>query len=154
MPDGWTVENYTRPDEETIHSSQLLNKEAGVAPAPAYFLRGDHIPSMLTCVYNAQGDMAACASGTMRYHPEGPQADWLFAGGVSVSPDLRRSGLGSYVNALLLTESQKAFKWVCVLEQAKADNAASVGMITRCGLHRESGKITVIVNLTGGFITR
>lgn len=154
MPNGWTVKNDTLPDEETIHASQLLNNETGVAPAPAYFLRGEEIQSMLTCVYDDQGTMAACASGTMRYHPAGPQADWMFAGGVSVSPDHRRSGLGSYVNANLLIESQKVFNWVSVLEQAKEDNLASVGMITRCGLVPESGKITVIINLAGGEITR
>jgi hypothetical protein len=49
---------------------------------------------------------------------------WIFAGGVSVSPDQRRKALGSYVNAALLADSQKAFNWRCALEQAKVDNAA------------------------------
>jgi len=154
LPEGWRVENLTAPDDDTIHASQLLNAETGVAPTPAYYLRGAHLPSLLTCVYDQDGVMAACASATMRYHAEGPMAGWLFAGGVSVGAGYRRRGLGSFVNAVLLTESHKAFGWVGALEQAKADNAASVGMISRCGLRQDGDKITVIVNLKGGFITR
>lgn len=154
LPERWRLENVTAPDDATIHAAQLLNTETGVAPTPAYYLRGSHVPSLLTCVYDETGAMAACASATMRYHPEGPMAGWLFAGGVSVSDAHRRRGLGSYVNAVLLTESHRAFGWVAALEQAKADNAASVGMITRCGLRQDGDKITVIVNLNGGYITR
>jgi hypothetical protein len=58
------------------------------------------------------------------------------------------------VNAALLANSQKAFIWKCALEQAKVDNAASVGMITRFGLRTENGKVTVIINLTGSYVTR
>jgi hypothetical protein len=58
------------------------------------------------------------------------------------------------VNAALLADSQKAFNWRCALEQAKVDNAASVGMITRCGLRTENGKVTVIINLTCSDVTR
>jgi len=89
----------------------------------------------------------------MRYHPDGPLSGWLFAGSVSVSPDYLKCGLGSLVNAQLLRDSHTAFGWVSVLEQAKTDNRASVGLITRCGLTQVEGKITVIINLTGGYVT-
>lgn len=71
-----------------------MNTQTDVAPAPVYYLRGDHLPSMLTCIYDAAGRLAACASESMRYHPEGPLSGWIFAGGVSVSPDRRRKALG------------------------------------------------------------
>ncbi|MEP0944241.1 MAG: GNAT family N-acetyltransferase [Rhizobiaceae bacterium] len=154
MPKGWRVASHPRPDDDTIHSAQVLNEMCGVAPAPAYYLRGEDVPSMLTCIYDAQGSMAACASASMRYHPEGPLAGWLFAGGVSVHPDHRRRGLGALVNASMLTDSQTQYNWTCALAQAKADNAASVGMIMRCGLRQNAKKITVAINLSDGHVTR
>lgn len=154
LPDGWITINQTYPDDKTIHETQLLNKATGVAPTPAYFLRGDQMPSMLTYIRDNEGNLAACASGSMRYHIESPLAGWFFAGAVSVSPAHRRIGLGSYVNAKLLVESQKALAWSSVLEQAKADNAPSVGMIKRCGLRQNSDKVTILINTSERYITR
>ena len=154
MPDGLQVESHAHPSDDLIQASQVLNENMGVAPSPAYYLRGHDVPSMLTCVHDANGEMAACASASMRYHRDGPLAGWLFAGGVSVHPNHRRLGLGSLVNAALLTDSHKQYQWVCALEQAKADNAPSVGMIERCGLTQDNAKITVVISLTGDSLTR
>lgn len=154
LPPDWKLESYTHPSEEVIEVSQQLNLAAGVAPSPAYYLRGNEMPSMLTCLYDEMGQMVACASGSMRYHPKSKLAGWMFAGGVSVSPDHRGKRLGSYLNAALLVDSQNAFAWVGVLEQVKADNPASLGMIKRCGLRQADDKVTVVVNLTGSHITR
>lgn len=90
----------------------------------------------------------------MRYQPGGPLAGWIFAESVSVSLDHRRLGLGAYINALLFAESHAAFGWGTALEQVKADNAASVGMIKRCGLRQDPGKVTIVVNIAGGYVTR
>ncbi len=154
MPDGWTLTSLTHPDDETIDESQRLNQVTGVAPTPAYYLRGDDIPSILTCLRDSTGKLASCASATMRYHPDGPLSGWLFAGAVSVSPEHRRKGLGAFVNATMMCDSQKAFGWSNVLEQAKADNPASVGMISRCGLQQIPGLATIVVNMTGSYLTR
>lgn len=154
LPAGWDVKSYTHPDEEAIEQSQNLNMAAGVAAPPAYYLRGDVMPSMLTCLYDQEGTMTACASSTMRYHPESDLAGWMFAGGVSVDPAQRRRGFGAVVNAALLRDSHRAFQWTTTLAQAKADNLPSVGMITKCGLTAMKDKVTIVVNLTGGYITR
>ena len=154
LSEGWRVQSYTHPDEATIAQSQALNSKAGVAPAPAYYLRGHVIPSTLCCIYDTSGCMAACASGTMRYHPYSTLAGWMFAGGVSVHPDHRRKGLGAYVNAALLRDSHATHNWTAALEQAKNDNLPSVGMIRKCGLAPFNDKVTIVVNLTGGHITR
>ena len=53
LSEGWRVQSYTHPDEATIAQSQALNSKAGVAPAPAYYLRGHVIPSTLCCIYDA-----------------------------------------------------------------------------------------------------
>ena len=154
LPEGWSISSETHPDANTVHDAQVLNRETGVAPTPEYFLQGDLIPSILTSMRDENGALAACASATMRYHPQGPLAEWLFAGAVSVGPTYRRMGLGSLVNAKLLVDSHDAHSWIGVLEQAKADNAASVGMIQRCGLHRVPGKATIVVNPSGRYLTR
>jgi|OM-RGC.v1.037846529 hypothetical protein len=35
---------------------------------------------MLTCIYDAAGRLAACASASMRYHPEGPLSGGFLPG--------------------------------------------------------------------------
>ena len=154
LPEGWTVSNHTHPEDHIIHASQELNQANGVAAFPAYYLRGEVVPSMLTCVWDGQGVMAACASSNMRFHAESRLTGWLFAGGVSVNPEHRRMGLGSFVNASLLQASHDAFSWSMVVEAAKADNAASVGMIKRCGLCLDLDRVSIGVNPGGGFTTR
>lgn len=154
LTDGWTVSHHTCPDDATIDASQALNMSTGVMPNPAYYLRSEHVPSMLTCLLTEDGTLAACASATMRYHPDGPLGGWLFAGGVSVSPTHRRRGLGAFVNAALIVESHARLGWRRIVEQAKADNEPSVGMITRCGLKQEPHKVTIIIDRTGAYLTR
>lgn len=154
LPGGWRLIHETMPDDRLITATQRVNLAAGVMPPPAYFLRSDYKPSMLTALTDETGAVVACASGNMRYHPEGPMAGGLFAGGVSVAEAHRRKGLGRLVNAALLLESQKALGWTHVLEQARATNLASVGMIERCGLTHEPGKATIQVSLRAGFDTR
>ena len=156
LPAGWTITGESHPGEDTIGTSQALNQATGVVPAPAYYLRGHEVPGLLTCLWTESGALAACASGTMRYHPQGPLGGWFFAGGVSVDPAFRRMGLGSHeVNAALtLRESHRRYGWSHVLEQAAADNAASIAMIRRCGLAPVPGKATIAVNLSGGGTTR
>ena len=154
LAEGWRLESHTHPDEATIAAVQALNAAVGVAPAPAYYLRGEALPSALTCLYDHTDRMVACAIGTMRYHPQSKLAGWMFAGSVSVHPDHRRKRLGTYVNAALLRDSHAALGWTTALEQAKADNHGSVGMITNCGLTPMKDTVTVLVNLTGGYITR
>ena len=153
-PEGWTVTHDMRPGDDLIHTCQLLNADADVTPLPAYYLKGEHIPAMLTCVWRNDGKLVACASASMRYHPEGPLSGYIFAGGVSVREKDRRRGLGSYVNAALIAESWKRFGWSNILEQARTDNLASVGMITRCGLHCDADRATVLLTAGGRYLTR
>jgi hypothetical protein len=42
LPTGWRVESHANPNDDTIHASRALNTQTGVAPAPVYYLRGDH----------------------------------------------------------------------------------------------------------------
>jgi hypothetical protein len=62
--------------------------------------------------------------------------------------------LGALVNAALRRDSHPAHGWTHALEQAKADNPASVGMIIRCGLHNRDGLMTVLINIIGGYLIR
>lgn len=154
LPEGWSVSHHTCPDDATIDASQELNVSTGVMPTPAYYLRGEHVPSLLTCLWATDETLAACASATMRYHPDGPFAGWLFAGGVSVNKKHRRRGLGAFTNAALIVESHQRFGWRRVVEQAKADNSPSVGMIRRCGLRPEPHKVTIVIKRAGAYFTR
>lgn len=154
LPTGWHISSQTLPDDETIDRSQVLNQQAGVAPLPGYYLAGRDVPSMLPCLWDESGQLAACASASMRYHPEGRLVGWLLAGGVLVADRHRRKGLGALINARLLIDSHRAFGWRMVLEQARADNAASVGMIQRCGLSHLAGKATIVINAAGRYSTR
>ena len=151
---GWRVESDQNPTDMVIKEAQTLSMSVGVAPAPAYYMRGETLPAILTCIYDDQGKMIACASGNMRYHPQSDYAGWIFAGGICVDEDYRGLGLGSIVTAALLRDSQSAFGWSYSIAQARIDNLASVGMIRKCGLAQDPGKATIIINLTGDIVTR
>lgn len=154
LPTGWTLESFSHPSHDIIAEAQKLNLETGIAALPAYYMRGEVMPSMLSCIFDETGAMQVCAVGNMRYHADSELANWMFAGTVSVHPSQRRRGLGAHINAALLRDSQAAFGWTTVLEQAKADNMASVGMIQKCGLAAVPDKVTIVVNLTGGYVSR
>ena len=151
---GWQIVSETHPDDGAIEETQHLNQLCDVAPMPAYFMRGDTPPAMVSAIRSETGLMIACATGAMRYHPDGPLAGWMFAGSVSVHPDHRRMGLGVVVNALLLRDNQAELDWSNVLEQARETNLASTGMIRRCGLQQEPGKSTIVISKMGEFVTR
>lgn len=154
LPSGWTIRHETKPDDFSVDQAQRLNSQTGVAPVPAYYLKGEHVPAILTCLWDETGELAGCASATMRYHPESPMSGWLFAGSVSIAPKHRGKGLGLFVNAALLIESYAHFGWVSVLEQARASNAASVAMIKRCGMMEDPAKVTIGVITNGKYFTR
>jgi len=154
LPRDWKLIHETMPDDQLIEAAQSVNLAAGVQSPPAYYLRSDFMPSMLTALIDGSGGMVACASGNMRYHADGPMAGGMFAGGVSVAEVHRRKGLGALVNAALLVESQRVLGWTHVLEQARATNLASVAMIEHCGLMSWPGVVTCMVNIGTGFQTR
>lgn len=154
IPTGWNLASIECPDMETVQQVQDLNEATGVAPTPAYFMRREVFPSITTCLWDDTGTLAACANATMRYHPAGRMAHHLFAGAVSVHPDHRRKGLGAVINAALLRDSHAAFHWHRVIEQAKADNAASCGMIGKCGLVMDPDVVTIAINLSSSELTR
>lgn len=151
---GWRITHHTAPDDATIRDIKALHGTVGIATLPRYYLLGEHVPSLATCLQDETGRLIACACASMRFHPESPLAGWLFAGAVAVDPAFRRLGLGSLVNAALLREAHAQFGWHMALEQAKAENAASVGMITRCGLLHDPDRVSFVIDLTGGFATR
>jgi len=44
LPPGWQIESTAHPDEATITAVQDLNAATGIAPPPAYYMRGDTPP--------------------------------------------------------------------------------------------------------------
>lgn len=154
LPNGWRSESHVAPDARTVSAICDLNVACGVAPTPRYYLAGDVLPSVVTCVWDETDALAACAHATMRYHPQSRLAGTVFAGAVSVNPEFRRTGLGRATNAMLLRDSQSALGWQRVLEQAKQDNAASCSMIRSCGLLQDPDLVTIVINLSGEYLTR
>lgn len=154
LPKGWSTETVSVPSDSVINAMQELNAETGVMPTPTYYLRSELVPSLTTCIWTETGTLAACATASMRYHPKSRFANTLFAGSVSVALQLRKKGLGTLTNAILLRDSQKMFGWTRVLEQAQEENLPSCGMIRKCGLIQDPDLVTIVVNLSGGYITR
>jgi hypothetical protein len=154
LPKGWRAETISVPDDNVINAMRTLNTETGVLPTPTYYLKSKVVPSLTTCIWTETGALAACGNATMRYHPKSRFANTLFAGAVSVAPLIRQKGLGTLTNAILLRDSQKMTGWTRVLEQAKEDNLPSCGMIRKCGLEQDPNLVTIVVNLSGEYITR
>ena len=101
-----------------------------------------------------QGNLAATASATMRYHDDSRLRRHVFAGMASVAPDHRGKGLGKLVNALLLQESHARFVWEMATEQVSPDNPASIAMIEACGLNCRDGYISIGASNSGTRFTR
>ena len=154
MPSGWTLAHLDCPTDAEVEQIAALSLACEVAPAPLYFIRSEVFPHLTSCLWDDTGALVATAAASLRYHPDSRFGDAAFAGGVAVSADRRRMGLGKVINAAVLLESQTRFGWTRVLEQARADNAASRGMIRACGLREDPDLGTIAVNLTGEFITR
>ncbi len=154
MPKGWTISRLAVPDDHEVEQIAELSLACGVAPSPVYFMRSEVLPSLTTCVHDETGRLVAAASASQRYHPDGRFGDTVFAGSVAVSPDMRGMGLGRFINASLLLESQARFAWRRILEQARPDNAPSRAMIRACGLQEDLDLGTFAVNLSGEVLTR
>ncbi|MEM1364102.1 MAG: GNAT family N-acetyltransferase [Pseudomonadota bacterium] len=154
LREGWTVISHTAPDPAIISAVQELNVVCGVAPTPAWYMRGDVVPHLTTCIYTANGALAACALVSDRYHADGPLAGSVFIGSVSVSSEHRGTGLGVAASARALIDSAEAFGWTSVLAQAAPDNTASRAMLERCGLTQDPARVTVAINASGAAITR
>ena len=148
--DGLTV--FYHPKEQYLVGF-IIAAFAIVFGFVAYGILQAQPDGLIVFIASAIG-LIACAMGNMRYHADSELANCMFAGAVSVRASHRRRGLGNHVNAALLCDSRAAFGWTTVLEQAKADNFASVGMITKCGLTAVPDTVTIVVNLTGGFVSR
>lgn len=154
LPAGWRSESHLSPPPKTIADVQELNAATGVAPSPEFYMRGEAVPHLTTCIWDRYGGLAACATASYRYHSESRLGDTVFAGSVSVENAYRRHGLGTLVNAELLLASHSAFGWRRALAQAKIDNAASCGMLARCGLQVDADLVTFGINLSGEYVTR
>ena len=142
---GWRLKCFTAPRDDVIEEVQVLNMATGVAPYPAFYMRGEASPCMTSCLWDDGGILVATASASYRYHSEGRLAGYVFNGSVSVSPNCRGQGLAKVVNAAVLLDSQKAFNWTRCLAQVQADNIASRKMIEACGLRMSDTLKTIAV---------
>ncbi len=154
LPPGWTVATTARPDADLISQCQALNHICGVAPSPEYYLSGRHYASALTTIHDANGTLAASAFAVDRHHKDGPLARSAFAGSVSVLPDHRGLGLGALTFAHLLRDSQPLIGCTHFHAGVKADNVPSSRMVAAAGLIHDPTRAVIVINLTGGYITR
>ena len=142
------------PSAQTIADIVSLNREVGVSPLPAWYLRGEGPPSMTSWIMSHEGQMIACANGSMRYHAKSRMAGTYYVGAVSVSPRERGRGLGTLATALLIRDGINAFRPKAITGIAQPANAPSRGMLTKCGLVHDPSRATVIYNRSGAFHTR
>lgn len=142
------------PGQRTIEDVICLNRDVGVSPLPAWYMRGEGPPSMTSWIMSSEGQMIACASGSMRYHAKSRLAGTYYVGSVSVAPSARGKGLGTLATALLIRDGIKAFDPKSITGIAQPTNAPSRGMLMKCGLAHDLSRATVIYNRSGAFHTR
>ena len=151
---SYVLDRDQTPSEETINEVIDLNREVGVSPLPAWYMRGEGPPSLTSWIRSAEGRMIASANGSMRYHANSRMAGTFYVGSVSVAPAERGKGLGNLVTALLILEAAKVFSPEMVTGIAQPTNIPSRAMLTRCGLVHDPSRATVIYNRSGQFHTR
>lgn len=154
LPIGWHLESVDCPSDPQIDKIQKLNIVNGIAPYPAYYIRGEAVPCTTSMLTDDRGRLVATASANYRYHSESRFKQHLFAGSVAVSKDHRGRGFGKLLNAEVLIESHKRYGWARVLEQAKPDNVPSRAMIEACGLRMDPELVTITVIASDEDFTR
>jgi RimJ/RimL family protein N-acetyltransferase len=152
--DAFSLASDQSPDFDTIREVVSLNREVGVSPLPAWYMQGGGPPSLTAWIRSPDGQMIACANGSMRYHPDSRMAGTYYVGSVSVSPSNRGKGLGTLVTASLIRDGVRAFKPTAVTGVAQPTNIPSRAMLTKCGLYHDQSRATVIYNRSRAFHTR
>ncbi len=154
IPKGWIISSHPHPTPKMIGAVQSLNAACGVAPMPAWYMRGGTVPQITTCIHDPTGDLAACALVSDRYHVDGRLASTVFLGSVSVASHHRGAGLGVAVTAQAVIDIFEAYGWTQVLAQVAADNRRLRAILERCGLIQEPTLVTVGINASGTAVTR
>lgn len=149
-----TFDSRLVPDTKVIEDVIRLNREVGVSPLPAWYMRGEGPRSITSSIMSSDGQMIACANGSMRYHSESRMAGTYYVGSVSVALSELGKGLGTLVTALLIRDRVNAFDPITVTGIAQPANAPSRGMLAKCGLSHDPSRATVIYNRSGAFHTR
>lgn len=139
LPDGWLLAGLSaEAPAETIAEIQTLQELCGVAPVPGYYQRGHAVPAVVSVLSDETGKIAATAQAYARHHADGPWAGHIFCGMVAVHPDHRRKGLGTLINAAVITNAFAQLECTHVYEHAASDNLPSRAMIEASGLRRDN----------------
>lgn len=154
VPSGWMLQSLERPTDDQISAIQRLNTSTGIAPYPAFYSRGEAVPCLTTCLWNGEGSLVGTASANCRYHRNSRFSGYVFEGSVSVAEECRGMGLGKFLNASVLLESNKLYGWTGVIAQARPDNAPSRRMIESCGLEMSPDLVTISVIASDEEFTR
>jgi GNAT superfamily N-acetyltransferase len=154
LPEGWSANVMQVPGDADIEDMQRLNATCGVASNPAYVFRGETHPALSVLVRDGDGRAMAMAWAGLFFHPDGPCAGTVFVGLVSVADEARGLGLGTYVNARVLVESQATMGWSRATEFVASDNIPSRRMVMACGLTHDDGLVAAIATRGAGRFTR
>ena len=127
---------------------------AGVTPHPAWYLKGEAVPSVTTLLRDSRGRLVGSATAQARHHPQGAWAGVIFVGLISVHPEQRGRGLGRLMNAVTILEALARLPGDRVNENVAVDNAPSWAMVRRCGLEERSELVTVILSREATRFTR
>lgn len=148
LPDGWQVKAVLRADPDTVDAVQALNVATGLAPYPAYFMRGDGPPTLTVVIRARDGRLVATSSYCMRYHAQSRFGGIAFVGLVSVDASCRGMGLGKLANALAHVHGHRQIGCSGMMQFAAPDNTASHRMIGACGLTHHPEQVFAIVTRT------
>lgn len=119
--------------------AQAFMAEHGVAPYPTQVLSGAMGDAALAVLTEPNdGSIAATAFAYFPYNRHSKYARSAWAGLVAVREDMRKRGLGAFVNAQVLMNAVDRMGADRVQEFARTSNIASCRMIKHCGLSLRS----------------
>lgn len=155
LPDDLAMLDLPRDaGHEAVRSVQTFMAANGVMPFSGSMLVGEYGPAVTVAFIEGQGNMVAAAHCYFAHNEHSPYHRAAWAGLVVVAPSQRGRGLGTHVNACIVTAAFDRLGAESVHEFVGSGNQASRRMVEACGLRLDPSVKCAVASRQGERFTR
>ena len=149
------IEYRENPEGEQAARIQSLMAACGIAPFSCSMLTGACGPAATAIIADSGANPFAAAHAYLPHNAFSRYHSYAWGGLVSVAEAQRGKGLGSFINARLITRAFERLGASHIYELISAANLPSRRMAETCGLRHKAGLVSgVAVKGDGGRFTR
>jgi Acetyltransferase (GNAT) family len=140
----------TAPESPQTRNIQTLMGSVGVVPFSGSFLAGEYGPVVTVAIGDFQGNALAAAHGYLPHNGFSAFHRHAWGGLVAVAESHRGMGLGSFINARMVTDVFARLGATHICELVSATNIPSRRMVESCGLSHDPSLVCAIATLGDG----